>query len=170
MADEERGVGVRGGAAAPLAATAVVLACTAFLRFQGGVAPPSPGDFAVDSAGDRPYLAVIVAQAADCRDGVRYLGVLRAEDVRARVRVSGLVIGGSEDVEYARKALAQKLGPLPVRAATRRNLAALRALRLPATPYLLVMDGAGTLLLSTPAPRDGAGADRLRRSLSLLTT
>ncbi|MCI0435666.1 MAG: hypothetical protein L0271_18770, partial [Gemmatimonadetes bacterium] len=105
-----------------------------------------------------------------CREGTRYLGVLGEEELRARVRVAGLVVGGRDDVEYARKALAQRFGALPVRAATRRNLAALRALRVPATPYLLLMDGAGALLLATPAPRDGAGADRLRRSLSLLTT
>jgi hypothetical protein len=75
MTDMERGLRQHGSWAAPLAATVVVLACTAFLRFQGGVGPPSPRDFAVDSAGGRPYLAVIVAQAADCKDGTRYLGV-----------------------------------------------------------------------------------------------
>ncbi len=158
------------GAVAPLAATVVVLACAAFLGFQNGIEPPGHGDFAVDPVADRPYLAVIVAQAADCRDSAARLNVLNTTEIRARMRVAGLVIGGSRDVKEAASALTDRFGELPVRAATRRNLAALRALRVPATPYLLLMDRAGALVLATALPRNVAGADRLRRSLLLLTS
>lgn len=155
------------GAAAPAAATVVVIACTALLRFQSTPRLPRPGE--LEGGGPpKPYLALVVAQPADCESGTRYLGALNAPALRARIGVGALVVGRAAELDRAGEVLRDRFGAVPVRRATRRQLAALRAAGMRATPFVAVLDRGGTLVLAASAPRDAAGADRLRRLLALV--
>lgn len=167
MADGRGDGGGWRGAAAPAAATAVVIACTALLRFQSTPRLPWPGELEA-GAPPRPYLALVVAQPADCDSGTRHLGALNAPALRARIGVAALVIGRAEELDRAGVVLRDRFGELPVRRATRRQLAALRAAGMRATPFIAVLDRGGTLVLAASAPRDEAGAERLRRLLALV--
>jgi hypothetical protein len=165
MADGRGNGGGWRGAAAPAAATVVVIACTALLRFQSTPRLPRPGDLDAGAPG-RPYLALVVAQPADCESGTRHLGALNAPALRARVGVAALVIGRPAELERAAEVLRDRFGAVPVRRATRRQLAALRAAGMRATPFIAVLDRGGSLVLTATAPRDEAAAARLQRLLA----
>jgi hypothetical protein len=158
----------RGSTAAPLAATVVVIACTLFLRWQSTARVPRPDDFSSAEDTRRGYLALVVAQPADCDAGTRYLGALNAPEIRAAAQVGALVIGSGTELGRAAEQLRDRFGELPVRRATRGHLATLRALGLRATPAVVVLDARGSVLLGVPAPVDAHGAERLRRVLTTL--
>jgi hypothetical protein len=155
--------------AAPLAATLVVLACTGFVARQTGGETPRPADFADASGLPRAFLAVLVAQTADCESAAARLGVLNAPELRHRMRLGTLLLGGKEDVPRAAEVVRDRFGEVPVRLATRRNMQALRAIGVRATPHLVVLDRAGTVVFTSAPPADAAAAERLKRTLTLLT-
>lgn len=151
----------RGSIAGPAAASVVVLACTALLRFGATAEPLDPGEF---GGAGRQWTALLVAQPADCEDASRWADAL-VDASDARIGLAAVVIGRGRELERGAERLRQRFGPLPVRPASRRNLAALRALGIRSTPFVVVMDAEGRVRLTADAPRDSASAARFRHAM-----
>lgn len=164
-----RGAGRTTALAAPVIATLVVLLCTAFLAYETGGETPRPVDFADGSGTPRPFLAVLVAQLADCESAARSLAFLNRPELRARVRMGTLLLGDEREVARVSEVVRDQFGDVPVRVATRRNRQALRAIGVRATPHLVVLDRAGTVVFTASPPRDAPAADRLRLTLASVT-
>jgi hypothetical protein len=150
--------------ASVIAATSVVLACTAFLRIQsssvelgelaGG--PPARGN---------GYRVLLVFQVRDCESPRPWLRVFDEPGIRERVAVSGVVLGGGVKEGEAAERIEAVYRRIPLRAAGRAGARTLWWLGYRSTPYVIILDSDGRVRLATPAPMSDEQADQLRRAI-----
>lgn len=156
----------RGGTAFVAAALVVVVACTVLL-LRAPAHAAALGDVVL--AGEEPAggrgTFVLVAQAEDCEDNLRFLTLLERPTLRRTTRGIGLFMGSAE--EYARWEDRLRESGVRWRRASRGELDALAALGHRSTPFWVLLDTNGGVRLSGGAPRGPEDHLALGRLLEL---
>ncbi|HEX6370959.1 MAG TPA: hypothetical protein VF006_18715 [Longimicrobium sp.] len=154
------------------ASVLIVLLCTAFILHT-----PPPASIAamvgVPSAPGGPgYTALVVFQEKDCESNLQMLRLFQRPRLRPAFQERGILLASGRGAGDARlRALVSAEHPsFPFRLGTERDARTLHALGMSQTPYLIVLDGAGRVRYSTPAPAGPTEYVALARDLEQLAS
>jgi hypothetical protein len=151
-------------AAGLVAATLVVLACTAFLKLNNATASLRALAAAPDSAPEA-LRALVVFQVRDCETPRPWLRVFDEPGIRDHVVVSGVVVGRDAELGEAARRMEAVYRRIPMRLAGRPGARVLWHLGYRTTPYIVLLDAEGRVRFASAAPADPTDAETFKQAV-----
>lgn len=113
---------------------------------------------------------VFVVQPRDCEGNLGFLDLLRRPQLTGSFELTGLLAGTEDDLPQAFARIADHAPAVTLRVISRRQAITLNTLGHGGTPYWLVLDPNGGVVLSGQAPATPEDYLRMARMLELIST